>query len=291
MIIFHFVPQNVVFDTSKLQDGLNDLQSNLDFFSTQLQNVDLGRNVVVWFSVGLAILASILCCVYVHWNSGCLFEIFCSAVLLILLGCCVLIPVMNVVQNMSDDCCNEFYYQDGLLSLWESKLDLNIANLDANIFLPQISNDANDGCNYIYELCQQGACCTNMCPSCTANNITNFINYTINDNGINRSLNSCATVCTNSLLKNLSSNAVQQIEFVEYWVGFRNTVYLTLTPLQDPSLRTNLQDLSCNISPFIGLIYTGSGLLIGGSIIATILCLLLRGRRKGNKGDEEDSKL
>jgi len=277
-------PSGAQVNTSLIQSGLSDLQGNIQSFTNDLNNVNIGRFVVVWVACGLAILTSILGCVYVQANRACLFEWFCVCAIILVLGSCTTIAVMSVITNVAGDCCNELYYQEGLLELFQAVLTRHIASVDNDYINPQINNDTYYACSSLQQnLCPQ-ICCSSTCGSCDSNNLPTFLNRTISDTGgVLRTVSDCSTQCTDPNLKDNTKVVVDNTFYIEFWISFEQFIASMLYPFTNPGLNLEIRGWVCDISLPVFNIYAGCGLFIGGACIVALLCLLLRGPKAASK--------
>jgi len=275
-------------DSAKIQDGINDLENNVDFFASEVNSIISGRVAMVWFTCGFAIFTGILGCIYAQCNNGCLFEWFCAFSMLLILGSCVTIAVLDIIADITVDICNELYYQDGLLELWQAQLvhDIQVANDD--YVDPQINNNTNDACNNLFNMCQM-ACCTSTCAgTCDTNSLVGYLNRTISDNGNPINVSSCATQCTTANLKSSCSAIVGDTVLNQFLFNFQNSLDNLTQPLTDPSLNLLLRSYVCNTNDVgtpISEIWVGCALFIAAAIIMAVLCVLLRGNSDG-EGEE-----
>jgi len=272
------VPPSVNLDSSKIQSGITDLINNVNFYAGQLSSITSGRFALVYFSCSLAIITGIIGCVYVHSNNGCLFEWFCAFAMILVFGSCVTITVLYIVSDITSDTCNELYYRDGVLELWQSQLVHDIQVIDEETLDPQITNDTDNACNDLQNLCEL-PCCTNTCGACNTYDIVDYLNRTINDNGQTRTVSGCATQCNNTNLRSTCSNIVIDDKLIQYWLTFQNTLNELTQPITDPNLIIQLRGLVCYVSAPIDEIWVGCAFFIFGSCIMGVFCLLLRGRR------------
>jgi len=280
-VLLATMPAGSGFNFQRIQSGIQDTTDNISGIIGLLHSADIARNILVWIAVICAALSAILSCIYVQFNKGLLFEYICFFFILLFSCTCLLLPYNSVISEFSDDACKEVAYQEGILSLWQITYTNNVDYLNTFTVQNQLDDDGNTGCDYINQLCQQGACCTLMCQQCTPNNITSFLNYTFLDGGFTRNLSSCELSCSDPLLKNISTDALLYLQHTDYWIQMRQLMADAATVLEDPEYKTYLKGLLCDVSTPVGLTYTGSGILLGGIIICLILCIILRGQ--GNR--------
>jgi len=275
------IPNGTTVDYSAMNKGLVDLKGNIDFFQMSFNGVTIGRQVVVWFASGLAVMIGLLSCVYVHVNNGTLLEWWSALAIFMILGSCVTTLVLVFLNEMLYDGCNELYYSNGLLALWQSLLQNNINKLIATSIIPAIQDSTTSACSSANDMCNTALCCSAMCGACDTNNLPTFLGRIISDGVIQRNVTECASSCLSTTLKSSSGNIVGRTTVISTLQDLIALLNELVAPFYDPQLNGQLVPIICQNSTHINHIWIGCSCFVVGAVLCAVFSFFLRGVKEG----------
>jgi len=197
------VPLGDIMELSQeMKEGLSALDSNINFFLTNIDALTVARNALVIFTSIVPVLLAVIGCILLKAERlrALLVIIFLIDVMLILTGSSFI--VHGDIDVVSNDVCREFGYSGSMFQLWESSTTDAASHL-SNITRQGFVSLIEQTCESWDQLCigNPNQVCGNF--ECNQNTISSLENITvvIDSDGTIKSIPDCVSMCKEGQLR------------------------------------------------------------------------------------------
>jgi len=197
------------------------------------------------------------------------------AALFLILGSSLGVPAFSAVEDIFHDICLETQYgSKGFLALISAEYSTQISSVSSilNESIPTIIKAA---CTSVNDTCiGYGSLCT---PPCNSQTFLTFLNETVNDAGVNRTVQQCATSCTTSNLQSLTSG------YLNATIGYDTIPFIESLLAQislgfgDPTTVSTINQLYCGNAVMNALIilWAACGVYMIGAVLVVLTVVLI----------------